>query len=82
MKDEVRFIFEIGALKRTKRSGWETIGISGESVADHSFRTAVIGYIIAKEEGEKDIADVLLLSLFHDVHETRVGDLNRMNKKK
>jgi putative hydrolase of HD superfamily len=81
MKEDVRFIFEIGALKKTKRSGWETINAKGESVADHSFRTAVIGYMIAKGEGERKIADVLLLSLFHDVHETRIGDLNRMNKR-
>lgn len=81
MKEIVRFIFETGALKRAKRSGWETIGAEGESVADHSFRTAVISYIIAREEGEKEIADVLLLSLFHDIHETRVGDLNRLNKR-
>src|SRR5579884_4069388 len=45
-----------------------------ESVAEHSYRTAVIGYVLAALEGaspEKTAA----LCLFHDTAETRIGDL-------
>jgi putative hydrolase of HD superfamily len=47
----LNFISEAGMLKRVKRSGWWVLGIKdSESVAEHSFRCAVIGYVIAKEE--------------------------------
>lgn len=82
--DETDFIFQLGNLKRTKRSGWLTIGISDcESVADHSYRTALISYIIAMGEGLGDgkARDAAMLALLHDVHESRVGDLHRLAKR-
>ncbi|MCS7130781.1 MAG: HD domain-containing protein, partial [Archaeoglobaceae archaeon] len=43
MEDLVKFIHEVGSLKLTPRSGWLKIGIEfPESVAEHSFRTAII----------------------------------------
>ena len=72
------FIAEAGLLKRVKRSGWWVLGIEGgESVADHSFRCAVIGYILAKMEGA-DPYKVLLMTLFNDIHEARISDLHKM----
>ena len=50
-KSIVEFIFEAGVLKRVPRSGWSLLGINNaESVADHSFRCAVIGYLVAHME--------------------------------
>ena len=38
--------------KRVKRSGWWVAGIDDpESVAEHSYRTALLGYILASLEG-------------------------------
>lgn len=82
--DQIDFIFQLGQLKRTKRSGWKSIGIlDGESVAEHSYRTAVLAYVIAKEEGlgEKEAKDAMFLALLHDVHEARLGDLHKLAKK-
>ncbi len=82
--DETDFIFQLGQLKRTPRSGWLSIGIKDcESVAEHSFRSALIAYLIAKEEGLKDeeAKDAMLLALLHDVHETRIGDLHKLSRK-
>lgn len=81
--DEADFIFQAGNLKRTRRSGWLTIGIMDcESVADHSYRTALIAYLIAREEiGEAKAKDAMLLALLHDVHESRIGDLHKLAKK-
>lgn len=82
--DEVDFIFQLGNLKRTRRSGWLSIGITGcESVAEHSFRTAVLAYIIAKDEGlsEPESKDAMFLALLHDAHESRIGDLHKLAKK-
>ncbi|MGB2651209.1 MAG: HD domain-containing protein, partial [Candidatus Omnitrophota bacterium] len=51
-KNVLDFIAEVGILKRIKRSGWWMVGIpQEESVAEHSFRCAAIGYVLAKMEG-------------------------------
>jgi putative hydrolase of HD superfamily len=74
----VEFIFEAGALKRVPRSGWSVLGIKNpESVADHSFRCAVIGYLIAHME-QVSVYRVLLMTLFNDIHESRITDLHKM----
>jgi putative hydrolase of HD superfamily len=71
-------ICEAGLLKRIRRSGWWVLGIKdGESVAEHSFRCAVIGYMIAKMEGVTPYK-VLLMTLFGDLHEARINDLHKM----
>ncbi len=82
--DIANFIFQAGNLKRTKRSGWLTIGIKDcESVAEHSFRASLIAYAIAKGEGlgKERAKDAMFLTLLHDIHEARIGDLHRLSKK-
>ncbi len=77
----VDFLFEVGLLKNTPRSGWLTIGIKDpESVAEHSHRTAVIGYVLAKLE-KADEDKVVRMCIFHDLEETRLNDLHTINKK-
>lgn len=82
--DEIDFIFQLGNLKRTQRSGWLSIGIKNcESVADHSFRSAILAYIIAREE-ELSVAEAreaMMAALLHDIHEARIGDLHKLAKK-
>jgi putative hydrolase of HD superfamily len=78
--DELDFIFQAGALRRVERSGWKTIGIKPESVSEHSFRSAVIAYIIAKKEGA-DPQKAALAALFHDLHEVRINDIHIVGKK-
>ncbi|GAA1708123.1 HD domain-containing protein [Streptomyces yatensis] len=74
-KGTVGYLFEMGALKRGKRSGWWIAGIKDpETIAEHSFRTAIIGAVLAMMEGA-DPAKVALLCTFHDTQETRVGDI-------
>lgn len=81
MKNIVNFLFEIGILKKTPRSGYQFLGTGNESVAEHSFRVAIIGYLLAKNEPKADIQKVVLMSLFHDFHEARTGDHNYVNKR-
>lgn len=81
--DDVDFFFALGELKRIQRSGWKSIGIKlCESIADHSFRTALIAYYLAKKEGlsEEKAREAVILALLHDIHESRISDLTRMNK--
>ena len=81
LKRMVEFMFEVGMLKKTPRTGYQFLGTGGESVADHSFRTAVIGYVLASMHPEADRGKVILMCLFHDFPEARTGDHNYVNKK-
>jgi len=81
MKRIVEFLFEIGMLKKTPRTGYQFLGSGKESVAAHSFRTAVIGYALAVDQEEVDTEKVVLMCLFHDFPEARTGDHNYVNKK-
>ncbi|MCF8145683.1 MAG: HD domain-containing protein [Deltaproteobacteria bacterium] len=81
LKRMVEFMFEMGMLKRTPRTGYQFLGSGRESVADHTFRTAVIGYALASMEPEADREKVILMCLFHDFPEARTGDHNYVNKK-
>lgn len=81
MKRIVEFLFETGMLKRSPRTGYQFLGSGGESVADHSFRTAVIAYVLASMEPEVNRERLILMCLFHDLPEARTGDHNYVNKK-
>ncbi|MBI5036681.1 HD domain-containing protein [Candidatus Micrarchaeota archaeon] len=49
----INFFYEIGDLKRIARSGWWSAKIQRpETVAEHSFRAAIIAYCLAEEEGK------------------------------
>jgi len=73
-----RYFFEAGMLKRTARSGWWSENIKNpESVADHSFRTAIIAFVLAKMEGA-DPDKLCTAAVFHDMQETRLGDMNKI----
>ncbi len=81
MKKVVEFLFEVGMLKKAPRTGYQFLGTGKESIADHSFRTAVIGYTLASMEPEADQNKIVLMCLFHDFPEARTGDHNYVNKK-
>lgn len=84
MEKIVRFLFEAGSLKLVPRSGWLKIGIrEPESVAEHSFRTALVAFIIAKvETGDENKAmKAAFFALIHDLHESRTLDLHRVAKR-
>ena len=81
MKKIVNFLFEVGMLKKTPRTGYQFLGSGKESVAEHSFRTAIIGYSLSIEEPEADSGKTVLMCLFHDLHEARTGDHNYVNKR-
>jgi putative hydrolase of HD superfamily len=77
----VRYLYEIGHLKHSKRTGWWLAGVKDpESIAEHSFRTAVIGYILALMEGANP-SSTAALCLFHDSLETRIGDIPSSSKR-
>jgi len=82
MKNETyNYLFEMGQLKRVRRSGWWIAGIQDpESVAEHSFRTAVIGFLLAAMEGA-DPYRTMAICLFHDAHEARLSDIHKIGQR-
>ncbi len=78
MEAVTKYIHEIGQLKRVRRSGWWVAGISQpESVAEHSYRTAIIGYVLAYLEGA-DPKETAMICLFHDTQEARINDIHKV----
>jgi putative hydrolases of HD superfamily len=72
----VRFLRQVGKLKSAKRTGWLDRGVPNdevESVADHSFRTAILAWLAAGEGLDRN--KVLKLALVHDLAEAITGDI-------
>ena len=84
-KKYANFLFEAGVLARTPRAGFRHLGSWRQSVAEHLFRTAYVGFTLAnleKEAGENiDIGKVLECCLFHDFGEARALDLDYISQK-
>lgn len=78
MKPIANFFYEIGLLKRVKRSGWWLAGVKDpETVAEHSYRAAIIAHLVATLE-KADAERACAIALFHDTHEARIMDLHKV----
>ncbi len=79
MKKIINFLYELGMLKRIRHEGWRIIGIeSPKTVAAHSLRAAQIGYLLAKLENYDNPNEVCTMLVWHDMHETRLGDIHKI----
>jgi putative hydrolases of HD superfamily len=75
LQDIVKFLEIAGVLKRTPRTGWVDVGVyQPESVAGHTFRTAVFCMLYADMEA-LDPLKLLRMALIHDLPEAIIGDL-------
>lgn len=75
MQTKIQLIKEIGKIKKVKRSGWIREGIKNpESVADHSYRVAVMAMIFGKHL-DVDVDKLIKMVLVHDLGEGSVGDI-------
>src|SRR5579883_2954540 len=72
------FLFETATAKNVMRSHNQYLPLANDSIAAHSFRTAMIGLVLANMEGV-DEAKVLKMCLLHDQAEIRSGDANHVN---
>jgi 5'-deoxynucleotidase YfbR-like HD superfamily hydrolase len=80
MEKIIDFLMKIGKLKKMRRTGWVEAGIrDAESVAEHTFRTAVITMILADLYG-LDAGKALKMAILHDLSEIETGDLTPRNK--
>jgi len=81
MENIANFLFEVGMLNKTPRTGYQFLGSGKESVAEHILRTLYVGYALCKMDELIDEKMVLKMCLFHDLPEARTGDMNYVNKK-
>ena len=81
MERIAEFIFELGMLKKTPRTGYQFLGNGSENVASHSYRVAMIAYALAKVNGQADVWRTVAMALMHDVAEARTGDHNYVNQR-
>lgn len=77
----VNFLFEVGILSKTPRSGFYFLGSGKQSVAEHSNRTVYVGFALASMDGSLNMERVLKMCLFHDLVEGRTSDLNYVHQK-
>lgn len=74
----IRFLEHVGHLKQIPRTGWLHRGVPAdrvESVADHSFRVALLAWLAAAADPTLDRDRILKLALIHDLAESITGDL-------
>lgn len=76
---DIDFLYEIGTLRHVNRSWRQFGGLPFANVAEHSFRMTMVAMLIAVQEGAK-VERVVQLALVHDVHESRTGDANYVQK--
>ncbi len=71
------FFARVQELKRVKRRGWIDRGVplpDVESVADHTWATALMAWLAALDGTDLDASRVLQLAMIHDLAEVIVGD--------
>lgn len=80
MKRIAQLLFEARSLKRLPRSGYQFLGTGQESVAEHSFATTFIAYVLSNMVPGVDAHKLITMCLVHDLPEARIGDLNYVQK--
>jgi 5'-deoxynucleotidase len=70
MKNFVNFFHEVGKLKDMPRRGWVLIGVKDPaSVADHSFRMALMAWVLGRKKKEINFEKAIKMALVHDLCE-------------
>lgn len=92
MTDLIDLIFHVYHLKQLPRTGWLFAGISNpESIADHSFATAVLTLILGNRVNDAwqdenlsaplDVGYAVQMALLHDMAESVLTDLPHRSTK-
>jgi 5'-deoxynucleotidase YfbR-like HD superfamily hydrolase len=80
MENIARLLFEAKMLKDIPRSGYHFLGVGKESVAEHSFMTTIVAYVMSNLVQDVDALKLTAMCLVHDLPEARIGDLNTVQK--
>lgn len=74
LKNYLDFIKTIEGLKSVTRTAWTESG-RRESTAEHSWRLAMLAFVLKDEFPELDSFKVLTMCLIHDIGELYTGDI-------
>ena len=80
MKAIADLLFEARMLKAIPRSGFHFLGAGKESVAEHSFSTTFVAFVMSQLEPDINALKLISMCLVHDLPEARIGDLNKVQK--
>ncbi len=75
----IDFLNTVEPMKYNTRHSWTSKG-RRESVAEHSWRLALMAYLVKDEFPEADIHKVILMCLCHDLGEAVTGDIPSFEK--
>ena len=79
MSEIKKFLSEIQMLKRLDHIGFKLAGVeTKDTLAEHSCISAQIAFVLAELEGA-DPYKSATINLFHDNHEARIGDHNKVS---
>jgi putative hydrolases of HD superfamily len=85
LKPYVDFLYEVGILNLTPRSGLRHLGGYKQSIAEHNHRMLFIALVLAefeKEKGKKiNLEKLLMMVMMHDFAEARALDLDWISQK-
>lgn len=81
MKGLTELLFQARMLKDIPRSGYSFLGVGNETVAEHSYITSFIAFVMTALVPEVDARRLITMCLIHDLWEARTGDLNYLQKK-
>ena len=78
-KEYLAIVHCIAGLKERTRHAWMKSGRQ-ESVAEHSWRMALMAYFLRDEFPTADLTRILLMALLHDMGEVFTGDIPTFEK--
>lgn len=81
MKNIANLLFEAAMLKHLPRSGYHFLGTGKESVAEHTYMVLFIAWVMSRMAPAADTGKLLTMCLIHDLPESRIGDLNTVQKR-
>lgn len=81
-KNIAGFLYEVGTMRKLPRMHRQTLLTDdmSDNIATHSYRVAMIGWFLAKQE-KIDAEKVVMMCLLHDMGEVRTGDHNWIHKR-
>jgi putative hydrolase of HD superfamily len=80
MSNIANLLFQAKILKEIPRSGFNFLGAGRESVAEHTYCTTFIAYVMTHMVSDVDAFRLISMCLVHDLTEARIGDLNSVHK--